>query len=61
MKKYLLKLIDSDILQQSQYLLIAKQWVVKFPSDEYWIKRIKAQEKKISTATKYRDKILNTF
>lgn len=59
MKKYILKLIDEDIAEQKKFLAFAEETLSRFPNDQYWERRKKAQEKKISFAVKYREKILN--
>jgi hypothetical protein len=59
MKKYILKLIDEDIAEQKKILASAEEILTRFPNDQYWERRKKAQEKKISFAVKYREKILN--
>jgi hypothetical protein len=59
MKKYILKLIDEDIAEQKKFLASAEEILTRFPNDQYWERRKKAQEKKISFAVKYREKILN--
>lgn len=59
MKKYILRLIDNDIAEQKKFLQSAEQILMSHPNDAYWLRRKNAQEKKISFAVKYRDKILN--
>ena len=59
MKKYILKLIDEDIAEQKKFLASAEEILTRFPNDQYWERIKKAQEKKISFAVKYREKILN--
>jgi uncharacterized protein (UPF0303 family) len=59
MKKYILKLIDADIAEQKKFLASTEGVLTRFPDNQYWARRKKAQEKKISFAVKYREKILN--
>jgi hypothetical protein len=59
MKKYILKLIDEDIAEQKKFLASAEGVLTRFPNNQYWARRKKAQEKKIYFAVKYREKILN--
>ena len=59
-KKFLLKLIDEDIQQQKKFLKAADDKLyIGFHVDDYWYRRKKAQEKKISFAEQCREKILN--
>lgn len=63
MKKYLLKLIEKDILQLKKWIESDKQLLTqeRFKNDNYFIKRLLSYEKKLKVVENYKKRIENNL